>query len=339
MPAILYQNPSPENMCMAEPEGGQSMSPMPFSLTAEPQMSMAPEEQMCPVAAAPENLELQRGELTTKGEGDDAATQYIHRPQTASSGVTLGKGYDIGSRTEAAVVTELTAAGMPLDQATKISKGAGLTGAEADTFITNNKDDIGVIPSDVQYALLATMLESYQALAKDAATNTVADGNNVNAASREAKDGVAAGTYVMTEEQWTGLHPAMIELLTDLRYQGGYYGYDRIAKVNAALITNDGNQLEQFKAVAALFDKGEETSSYMDTYGAKIGEGTGNTELFYGQTAEDIAGATTRRNRIRLAYLRQIITALEAGSTVTMALPAPAAEPAAETVTPVVGAQ
>jgi len=59
----------------------------------------------------------------------------------------------------------------------------------------------------------------------------------------------------------------------------------------------------------------------MDKYGKAIGEGTGNTELFYGQTTDDIAGATTRRNRVRLAYLKQIITALEAGSTVTMAIP------------------
>jgi hypothetical protein len=332
LPAALN---SSQNAEMSTPEsGGQSLAAPAFSVTAGPEMSMAPAADAA-AAPAPETLSIKPGELTTLGEGSDAATKYIHRPQTASSGVTLGKGYDIGSRTAANVITELTAAGMSTDQATKVSLGAGLTGSAADTWIAANKTDIGEIPSDVQYALLATMLEDYKAKAKDAATNTTADSGNVNAAAREVKDGVEAGTYVMTEAQWDGLHPAMIELLTDLKYQGGYYGYDRVAKINALLITNDGNHLEQFKAVATLFDKGDEAESYMDTYGKGIGEGSGNTELFYGQASTDIAGATTRRNRVRLSYLKQIITALEGGKTVSMALPAPAPE----VTTPVVGPQ
>jgi hypothetical protein len=301
----------------------QSMSPRPFSLTTEPQMCMANGGGAAPVAAPPETLSIKPGELTTLGEGNDAATKYIHRPKTPASGVTLGKGYDIGNRESADVITELTAAGMTLDQATKISKGAKKTGSAADTWIAANKTDIGEIPKDVQYALLATMLIEYQAKAKTTATSTTADSDGINAKSREGKDKVAAGTYVMTEAQWDGLHPAMLEFLTDLKYQGGYYGYDRVAKINALLISNDGNHLEQFKAVATLFEKsGDATQSYMDKYGVVLKEGTGNTELFYGQKSEDIAGATTRRNRVRLAYLKQIITALEAGKTVTMQLPA-----------------
>lgn len=315
---VLTSNENDSLMCTPE-NAGQSMAPPEFSLTADSQMSVAGQTEGA--AATTETLSIKPGELTTTGEGSDAATKYIHWPGTDASGVTLGKGYDIGSRTEADVVTELTAAGMGNDQATKISKGAGKKGAAAQTFVTENKDDIGEIATDVQYALLATMLEDYEAKAKSMATNTVAAADNSNAAAREVKDGVAAGTYVMTEAQWTGLHPAMIELLTDLKYQGGYYAFDRVAQINKVLIENDGNHLEQFKAVAALFDKGDETQSYMDKYGKAIGEGTGNTELFYGQTTDDIAGATTRRNRVRLAYLKQIIAALEAGNTVTMAIP------------------
>lgn len=317
---LFSSNENTSNMCLPE-TATQSMAPPAFSLTAEPQMCMVGDE---PEAAATvDPLLIKPGELTTLGEGSDAATKYIHRPQTASSGVTLGKGYDIGSRTETQVVTELTAAGMSNDQATKVSKGAGLTGAAADTFIANNKTDIGEIPKDVQYSLLATMLEDYKAKAKAAATSTTADSGNTNAKAREVKDGVAEGTYVMTEDQWNGLHPAMVELLTDLRYQGGYYAYDRVAQINKLLIENNGNHLEQFKAVATLFEKGEgETQSYMDKYGKAIGEGTGNTELFYGQKVEDLAGATTRRNRVRLGYLKQIITALSGGQEVKMSLPA-----------------
>jgi hypothetical protein len=198
--------------------------------------------------------------------------------------------------------------------------------------VTNNKDDVGEISSEVQMALLATMLEQYRDLARGQATNPEAtkDGSGyyTNARGREIKDGVDEGTYRMTDEQWDALHPAMVEFITDLRYQGGYYGYDRIAQINKALLENDGNHLEQFRAVAALFEAAEgEDNSYMDNYGIGIGEGSGNTETFYNQSSEDLEGATTRRNRIRLAYLKQIISALEGGQIVRMNDPDPNPEP------------
>jgi hypothetical protein len=270
-----------------------------------------------------EPLTINPGELTTKGEGSDAQTKYVHWPETNASGVTLGKGYDIGSRSEDQVVQELMAAGMGEAQARKISKGAGKTGQEAGTWVAQNKTDVGEISSAVQYSLLATMLESYKAEAKSMATNTEATKDNsgyyVNARGREINDKVAEGTYRMTEEQWNNLHPAMIELLTDLKYQGGYYAYDRIAQINKVLIENDGDHLAQFKAVVVLFEAAEgESLSYMDKYGKKIGEGTGNKETFYGQDADGLEGASTRRNRVRLGYLKEIISALEAGKKVEM---------------------
>lgn len=264
---------------------------------------------------APTTLTVTSGALTTLGEGSDAATKYIHWPNTAASGVTLGKGYDIGGRTAQQVKDELTAAGMSLDQATQISAGAGLKGTEAQTFVSEHKTEIGEIDKSVQSALLATMLTQYTARAKSTATSTVAEADNRNAAGREKKEGVVAGTYVLTDAQWTGLHPAMVEFLTDLIYQGGYYGYDRVAKVNAKLIAEHGDQLEQFKAVRELFE-----GDYMDTYAAAIEEGksaAGATETLYGQTVA--TGGKYRRNQIRLAYLNHVITALEAGQTVVVA--------------------
>ncbi len=264
---------------------------------------------------------LTSGELTTLGEGNDQQTKYIHWPHTDKSGVTLGKGYDIGSRSAATVIEELTAAGMSEEQATKISKGALLKGSAAGTFVDNNKTDIGEIDIAVQRTLLATLLVEYTEKARVLATSTTATtdskGYYTNARGREIKDGVDAGTYVMTDEQWNALHPAMIEFLTDLKYQGGYYLYDRIAKINKRLIENHGNHLEQFKSVAELFQS-DDGLSYMDRYGTGIGESTGNTTNFYGQSSEALEGASTRRNRIRLAFLKKVIAALEAGETVAM---------------------
>lgn len=283
-------------------------------------------------------LTITPGKLTSSGEGSDAQTSHIHWPETDASGVTLGKGYDIGSRTEQQVIDELTAAGMGEEQAKKIAKGHGKKGQDAGDFVTANKDDVGEIDIDVQYKLLATMLEEYTGKAKDLATSTTAttDGSGyyTNARGREVNDGVDAGTYVLSEAQWDALHPAMIEFLTDLKYQGGYYLYDRIAKVNKALIDNDGDHLEQFKAVAELFESDtEDELSYMDRYGKKIGEGTGSTETFYEQSSEDLEGASTRRNRLRLAYLKHIISALESGQTVVLGDGESSSETTTETTT------
>lgn len=292
-----------------------SKSPPAFQLTAAAPVQLQETEDQ------DNSLTLTRGELTSSGEGSDAQTSHVHWPDTDASGVTLGKGYDIGSRSAADVITDLEAAGMGTTQATKISGGAGLKGQAAGTWVDNNKDDVGEIALDVQHTLLATMLEVYTGNAKTVATNDTAtqDGNGyyTNARGREVKDGVDEGTYKMSDDQWDNLHPAMIEFITDLKYQGGYYLYGRVAEVNETLIANDGDHIEQFKGVIALFESQEdEDRSYMDRYGVGIGEGTGNTETFYDQSAEDLEGATTRRNRIRLAFLKNVVSALEAGNDV-----------------------
>lgn len=260
------------------------------------------------------NVSIQSGELTRLGEGSGAATKYVHWPETDASGVTLGQGYDIGSRSEQQVIDELVAAGMDKTQATKISKGAGKKGSAAGDWVKANKTDVGEIPVAVQNVLLSQMLEEYTQKAKTQATNTKADANGANAAAREKKDGVAAGTYVLTATQWNNLHPAMVEFLTDLIYQGGFYAYDRVAKINKELVEHDGNHVEQFKGVRDLF-----TGEYMDDYAKKIGMGTskkGAKETFFGQ--EMNLEGEIRRNQIRLAYLNKVITALEGGKTVTM---------------------
>lgn len=263
---------------------------------------------------APTSLTVVRGALTRLGEGNDAQTKYIHWPNTPASGVTLGKGYDCGNRTIQGVKDDLTAAGMGLDQATKISAAATLKGDDAKDFVAAHKTEIGEISASVQTALLATMLDKYTEDAHVRATTSDPGPENVNAAGREAKEGVAAGTYVMTEAEWTALHPAMVELLTDLIYQGGYYGWDRVAKINAKIKAHPGDDLEQFKAVRELF-----TGDYMDNYAATQSEGisaAGSSETWYGQTVQ--TGGKYRRVQIRLAYLNHVITALEAGQTVVV---------------------
>jgi hypothetical protein len=321
-------------------DGMQGKKPPETVLTASsavPAAQPKENETAAPAAqtSAPAALEVVRGQLTTLGEGNDAQTSHIHWPPTASSGVTLGKGYDIGSRTSAQVIADLTAAGMGEGQATRIAAGAGLVGQAAGDFVARNSASIGTIPIEVQRRLLASMLVAYTARARDVATNPEADASNTNARGREVRAGAAPGTFRMTPAQWDALHPSMVEFLTDLIYQGGYYRYDRVARVNAALLANQGNHLAQFRAVAALF-QGESAgeNSYMDNYGVSQGEARNRSETFYGQDATQLARANTRRNRVRLGYLLQVISALERGAAVNVVAPPTEATPQAPGAAP-----
>lgn len=98
-------------------------------------------------------LSITPSELTVLGEGNDS---HIHWPNTEASGVTLGIGYDIGSRPKASVIQDLTEAGMSDTQAAAIANGVGLKGADARDFVRANKDTIGSIPLDVRAKLLRT---------------------------------------------------------------------------------------------------------------------------------------------------------------------------------------
>lgn len=94
------------------------------------------------------------GRFTFEAEGhtNPASPYYIGKLShpSAQSGVTIGAGYDMGGRTEAVIKSDLIAAGVGADLAGKLSKGAGLKFAAADTFVTANKaalviSDIGVL--------------------------------------------------------------------------------------------------------------------------------------------------------------------------------------------------
>lgn len=267
-------------------------------------------------------LRLMIGDLTILGEG---IISHIYWPETLSSGVTLGVGYDVGSRSVADVKAELMAAGMAEEQAELISNGAGLKGSDAMLWVQDNKAVVGALDEAVIRRLFAQQLPQYTQQAKALATDTNSSPGEekINARSREEVEDKPLFTYVMTEEQWNGLHPAMHELITDLKFQDGFYGYDRIAKINAILIGNDGNHLEQFKQVAKLFVALGNGSgySYIDTYAMALGLQLGNTETFYGISADALRGSTERRGRIRLSFIISVINALERGASVAMKPP------------------
>lgn len=110
--------------------------------------------------------EILKGKLTYNAEGDDIPSsiyysRVIHWPGNDLSGVTLGRGYDMGDRTETAVYSDMVASGIASEQATKISKGAGLKGSAARNFVRSNKRDVGSITLQQQESLFAIIYPKY----------------------------------------------------------------------------------------------------------------------------------------------------------------------------------
>lgn len=117
-------------------------------------------------------LEPSEGLLTFRAEGNNIPgsklyTRVIHFPGKEStclnnrSGVTIGRGYDLGGRSKGEIVNALTSAGIPREQAEKIAAGAGLKGCAATEFVRKNKNEIGEITESQQLTLFNRVYRDY----------------------------------------------------------------------------------------------------------------------------------------------------------------------------------
>jgi len=115
----------------------------------------------------PPNLKVKKGQVTFDAEGDDKEnsryfSRVIHWPGNALSGVTIGRGYDMGNRTKVAVKQDMTKAGIPEAKAKFLAEGAGLKGAKAKDFVKNKKDSIGKITHAYQIKLFDNIYPDYE---------------------------------------------------------------------------------------------------------------------------------------------------------------------------------
>lgn len=166
------------------------------------------------------------GKVTYAAEGSDQAkshffSRHVHWPGGAS-GVTIGRGYDMGGRTEAQVTRDLKEAGLSDEQAKAFAKGAGLKGKDAQKFVKDNRDKLGTIAPEVQYRLFNAQYPGYAQKAQDQYTK----------ATRDVKDAVP----------WNDLKPAVKDVAVDFVYQQGSL-YKAQAK---AIAENDPATLETY---------------------------------------------------------------------------------------------
>jgi hypothetical protein len=155
-------------------------------------------------------LSVSRGQITFDAEGNDNLnspyfSRKIHWPGNALSGVTIGRGYDMGSRTAEQVVRDLTSAGMAADLAKKFGAGAGKKGDQAKKFVKEHRDALGEISHAVQKNLFENVYPTYETRAQQNYAKWTTD---------------AQGKPLAGKVEWDHLDPAIRDILVDFVYQG-----------------------------------------------------------------------------------------------------------------------
>jgi hypothetical protein len=173
-----------------------------------------------PAGKAASPLEVSQGQVTFDAEGNDNSkspyySRVIQWPGNALSGVTLGRGYDMGGRSEAKVASDLVAAGRPLDKANAFAKGAGKKGPDAEKFVKENKEKLGEISQEVQKKLFENTYPTYVTSARQNYDNWTTDDN---------------GKALARKVEWDKLDPAIRDILVDFVYQGFTKGANPMVK-------------------------------------------------------------------------------------------------------------
>ncbi|HEV7405125.1 MAG TPA: hypothetical protein VGO11_19430 [Chthoniobacteraceae bacterium] len=189
-----------------------------------------------------------KGRFTYGVEGTEGGryfTRYLHVP-SASSGLTLGRGYDMKEKSAGTIKRDLTAVGVPDAQATVLSAAARLSGAHARKFITDHKLEEFSITPDQQRKLFESTY-----------------GEKVGTIKRILTKADVAKAYGKSD--YEKLNPAIQEMLVDLCYRGDYTGKSRHS-LQPAVVKND---LKAFRAAVAALpgvppDRMQQRLKYLD---------------------------------------------------------------------------
>ena len=200
--------------------------------------------------AAPkaDTSKVKAGVVTYNSEGNnDPKSRYYSREAHwpgGASGVTIGRGYDMGSRSEATVKKDLMAAGVSESKAAEFAKGAGKTGADAKDFVEKNKAALGEITEDAQANLFNSTYPAYEKQAQAAYEKKVAG----------IKDAAA----------WGDLKPSVKDVAVDFAYQQG----DLWNKQVEAIAKNDPTGLADYIKTdprTSQYETGRQRAKYLES--------------------------------------------------------------------------
>jgi hypothetical protein len=150
-------------------------------------------------------MQPSQGSLTYEAEGTEGGRYHSRRLHVpgATSGLTIGRGYDMRFRSANTVRQDLIRAGVAAHLAEAISKGAGLTGSTAEAFISRHQLSNFEITPEAQLKLFQ-MTYAHQA----------------REAERVCTKSDIAAKYGTCD--WSKLHPALQEVVIDLKFRGDY---------------------------------------------------------------------------------------------------------------------
>lgn len=168
-------------------------------------------------------LKPSRGIVTFESEGLEQPgspfhSRVFHVP-TASSGLTIGRGYDMKLKSKEKIVADLTKAGVAPADAQKISAAAGLAGSAAKNFIASHGLQNFSISQETQVKLFEISYADEEAEVKriSAKPDCVSKYGSVD---------------------WNKVHPAIRDIVVDLKFRGDYTPATR-GFVQKLLATND----------------------------------------------------------------------------------------------------
>jgi len=151
-----------------------------------------------------------KGKLTYDAEGMEGGRYHsrkLHVP-SASSGLTIGRGYDMKEKTSSKIKADMLAAGVDCSHAETLSKSAHLAGKAAKQFVIDHQMTNFEISMETQEKLFSSI---YSELSKDVQRIC------------NKPDCVAAYGSV----NWDVLDPKIKDVLVDLRFRGDYTGRTR----------------------------------------------------------------------------------------------------------------
>jgi hypothetical protein len=180
-----------------------------------------------PAPAGPLGVfEVSQGQITFDAEGNDnQGSPYFSRQISwpgGDSGVTIGRGYDMGDRTETEVKNDLVAAGLDAVKAAAFAKGAREKGVNAAKFVKESRVSLGMISPQVQKRLFENIYPDYVDRAQQNYNKWTIDGSGRVA--------------------WEYLDPAIRDVLVDFVYQGYTKGPNPMVKG----MRNDYDELIQY---------------------------------------------------------------------------------------------
>ena len=170
-------------------------------------------------------MAVTKGLLTYEAEGMEGGTFHsrkLHVP-SGSSGLTLGRGYDMKEKSRRKIETELSTTGVANEKAKVLAYAAELSGNQAKQFIVNNELQDFEISTETQEALFCI---SYEEMSEDV--------------WRICNKSDCVKLYGKVD--WNELNNTIKEVIIDLRYRVDYTPSSRklIQKIVAE------NDIEQF---------------------------------------------------------------------------------------------